>query len=96
MAGEDGRGLTASEAASKALGHAGELITSDPVAVTSVEPVEDGWLIEVEVLEERRIPSSADMLAIYELELDLGGDLLAYRRTKRYVRGQAGTGSEVG
>jgi len=95
MAAEDAPALSASEAASRALAHVGDLITSEPVTVTSVEPSEDGWIVEVEVLEDRRIPSSADMLALYELELDFGGDLLAYRRTKRYMRGRAGTGSGV-
>lgn len=80
---------SASAAAAKALRYVGELITSDPVGVTSVEPAEDGWLVEVEVIEEHRIPSSADMLALYEIELDTGGTLLAYRRTKRYSRGRA-------
>ncbi|NKQ52839.1 gas vesicle protein [Amycolatopsis sp. K13G38] len=85
--------LSAREIAAKALGHVGELITSTPVGVVSVEPVEDGWLVEVEVLEERRIPSSSDLLALYEVELDFDGGLLAYRRTNRYPRGRAGTGN---
>lgn len=84
--------LSASTVAATALEHIGELTTSKPVGVTSVEPVEDGWLVEVEVLEERRIPSSSDLLAVYEMELDFEGALLAYRRTKRYPRGRAGTG----
>ncbi|GHE78259.1 hypothetical protein GCM10017786_04860 [Amycolatopsis deserti] len=92
---EDGA-LSASQAASRALAHVGELISSDPVAVTSVEPTEDGWLIEVEVIEDRRIPSSSDLLALYELELGTDGDLLAYRRTRRYARGRADSGSGVG
>jgi hypothetical protein len=29
------------------------------------------------------------MLALYEIELDGDGELLAYRRTRRYIRGQA-------
>lgn len=87
--------LSAAEAASRGLAHAGELITNDSIAVTSVEPTEDGWVVEVEVLEDRRIPSSSDMLALYELELDPGGELLAYRRVKRYARGRADSGSGV-
>ncbi|HVW44807.1 MAG TPA: gas vesicle protein [Amycolatopsis sp.] len=85
--------LSAPEVAAKALQHIGELTTSKPVGVTSVEPAEDGWLVEVEVLEERRIPSSSDLLALYEMELGTDGDLLAYRRTSRYPRGRAGTGN---
>jgi len=88
--------VSASSAATFALRYVGELITSEPTAVTSVEPVDDdGWLVEVEVVEERRVPSSADMLALYEVELDHDGALLAYRRTKRYARGRAGLGNGV-
>ncbi|MTD54467.1 gas vesicle protein GvpO [Amycolatopsis pithecellobii] len=88
--------LTASEAGAKALQHLGELVSSSPLGVTSVEPAEDGWLVEVEVLEERRIPSSSDILAIYRVELDLDGELLAYRRLSQYARGKAGAGNGNG
>jgi hypothetical protein len=53
-----------------------------------VEPSEDGWVVGVEVVEDRRIPSSTDILAIYQAELDEGGELISYRRIKRYKRGQ--------
>jgi hypothetical protein len=36
-----------------------------------------------------RIPPSADMLARNGIQLDADGNLLAYRRTRRYMRGQA-------
>lgn len=61
-----------------------------PTQMTSLAPTDEGgWLAEVEVVEDRRIPSSADILALYEIELDAEGELLAYRRTRRYMRGQA-------
>ncbi len=41
------------------------------------------------VLEDRRVPSSGDILALYEAELDPDGSLLAYRRARRYSRNQA-------
>jgi len=74
-----------------------ELITElngrDPVAMTSVELTDqDGWIVEFEVVEDRRIPSSSDVLALYEVELDSNGELLALRRTKRYLRGQTHSG----
>ncbi|MEV6898876.1 gas vesicle protein GvpO [Amycolatopsis sp. NPDC051372] len=87
-------GMVASTAAASAVRQLDELITSEPVGVTSVEPLEDGWVVEVEVIEEHRIPSSADILALYEIELDTEGDLLAFRRTRRYARGKSGTGNE--
>jgi len=66
-----------------------ELVGRDPEAVTSVEPTEDGWHIGVEVLETRRIPDTADVMAHYEVQLDKAGKLVGYRRTRRYPRGRA-------
>jgi hypothetical protein len=63
-----------------------ELTGKKSEGVTSLEPAEDGWVVDVEILEERRIPSAADTLAVYQVELDLDGTLLAYRRTARYSR----------
>jgi hypothetical protein len=53
-----------------------------------VEPGEDGWIVSVEVVEDPRIPSSSDILATYETEFDLSGELLSYRRVRRYARGR--------
>ena len=71
----------AAEAVSELTGHAVE-------TVISLEPCDEGWKIGVEVVETRRIPDSADILASYEVQLDAGGDLVSYRRTQRYARGQ--------
>ncbi|KXF85631.1 gas vesicle protein [Rhodococcus ruber Chol-4] len=84
--------LTAGEAAATAIEHLVQLTSKEPQGATSVEPADHGWTVEVEVLEDRRIPSSADMLALYEVEIDLDGHLLAYRRTKRYGRGSSDIG----
>lgn len=65
----------------------------EPVRMTSAVPTDEGgWMVEVETVEEKRIPSSADMLALYEVELDPEGEMLAYRRTRRYMRGQTDCG----
>lgn len=79
--------LSAGEVARIAIEHLSELTTKEVQGATSVEPGDDGWTVEIEVIEDRRIPSSADMLALYEVELDPDGNLLSYRRTKRYGRG---------
>jgi hypothetical protein len=84
--------VSAAEAADVALRHIVELTRRDPVGVTSVEPTEEGWLVEVEVVEAVRIPSSSDMLAAYAVEIDLDGTLLSYRRTRRYPRGRSDSG----
>jgi hypothetical protein len=56
--------------------------------VVSLERTDDGWRIGVEVLETRRIPDTADVLAEYEVDADERGRLVGYRRTRRYARGQ--------
>jgi hypothetical protein len=83
---------TAREAAELARQSIAEMTELQPVQMTSVSPTDDGWLVEVEVLEDRRIPSSSDILAVYEVELDATGELLAYRRIRRYLRSQTGNG----
>lgn len=84
--------LTAGQAGAAAMDQLAELVPKQLLGATSTEPTEAGWLVEVEVVEDRRIPSSADMLALYEVELDLDGNLLAYRRIRRYARGSADIG----
>lgn len=83
---------TAAQVAAQAQEHIAALTSKPVVGVISVEPHDEGWLVQVEVLEDRRVPQSSDMLAVYEAELDEEGDLMAYRRTQRYVRGRADQG----
>ena len=55
-----------------------EITDGEPIRITSAVPTDEGgWVIEVETVEDRRIPSSADMLALYEVELDSDGEMLA-------------------
>jgi hypothetical protein len=64
-----------------------ELTGRDVEGVTALERTDDGWLVEVDVLEVRRIPDTTDVLATYELTLDEDGEIDGYRRLRRYVRG---------
>jgi len=89
-------GLTAAEAAKAAVIAAADLTGKTPVGVTAVEPTEDGWRVEIEVVEESHIPSTSDLMALYELDLDPDGELIAYRRTRRYIRGRADSTNGVG
>ncbi|PTR32364.1 gas vesicle protein GvpO [Rhodococcus sp. OK519] len=86
--------LTAPEAASEAARQIAELTGRTPIGAVSVAPTDEGWSVEVEVLEDRRIPSSSDVMAIYVVVLDLDGMLLSYRRIRQYTRGQSGKGAE--
>jgi hypothetical protein len=83
--------IPAREAVQIASGYLTAITGRQPKQITGIAPSDDqGWIVEVEVVEERRIPSSADMLALYEIELDADdGELLTYRRTRRYMRGHA-------
>jgi hypothetical protein len=63
-----------------------------PEAVSGLQWDGDSWLVTVDVLELERIPSTTDLLATYVVQLDDSGGLLGYKRTKRFVRGQAEEG----
>ena len=69
-----------------------ELTGHLPEMVSSMEPCGDGWMIGVEVVEARRIPDSADVLATYEVRLGEHDELRSYRRVRRYSRGRSGEG----
>ena len=49
-----------------------------------------GVPVGVEVVDTRRIPDTADILAEYLVQVDDGGQLVGYRRTRRYTRGRTG------
>lgn len=87
--------LGAAQVAQAGLRQVTELIGKPAEGVTGVEPGDDGWIVGIEVVEDRRVPSSADILAIYEAELDEGGDLVSYRRLRRYPRGRGDTGGDT-
>ena len=67
-----------------------ELTGKEPEGVVSISKDGDSWMVEVEVLELRRIPNTTDVLASYEVTVDTDGELIGYRRLRRYTRGSAG------
>ena len=59
-------------------------------SVLGVERDEDnGWTVTVEVVELERIPRSTDVLGAYAVQLDSRGELIGYRRRRRYHRSKA-------
>lgn len=84
--------VSAAQAAQEGLRQIVGLTGKDPIGVVSVEPTDDGWRVGVEVVEDRRIPASSDLLSIYEAELDMAGSLIGYQRRRRYQRGKADGG----
>jgi hypothetical protein len=91
---EDLPRLTAAEAGREGLQQITELTGKDAETVTGIKRSRgSGWLVTVEVVEDRRIPSSTDILSTYEAELTGDGELLSYHRVKRYARGRGDDGS---
>jgi hypothetical protein len=87
-----GPALSAPLAARAGLDQIVELTGKQPSGVTSLERTEDGWLVGVEVVEDRRIPSSADILALYIAQISEDGTLEGYHRARRYQRGRGDSG----
>jgi hypothetical protein len=84
----DGAVRTAREAAKAALRQVMELTSKPPESITGVQRTQEGWSVSFEAVEDRRIPSSADILATYEAKIDPDGELTSFRRIKRYIRGR--------
>jgi len=60
--------------------------------VSAVERTDDGWRVEVELVELERVPATTNILATYEVRLDNEGGLIGYRRLRRYFRNAAEEG----
>jgi hypothetical protein len=82
-----GRVTGAAQAAQAAADRLSELVDHVVEGASAVSRSDgDGWRVGVDVIEVRRIPDTTSLLATYEVELDAGGELLAYRRVRRYRR----------
>jgi hypothetical protein len=84
--------LPANQAARTGLRHVAELTGKPTTGVTSLGRTEHGWTVGIEVVEDARIPSSGDILAEYQAEVGAAGELLGYRRIRRYPRGRGDSG----
>jgi hypothetical protein len=83
--------LSGAQLAQRARSELAEITGLEAESVTSLEKAGDGkWKVTVELLELSRIPETDDVLGSYEAELNDGGELLGYRRRRRYARSQAG------
>jgi len=86
-----GSAMNASEAAQAAMRQISQLTAKQPEGIIQVARTEDGWTVGIELVEDQRIPSSSDILATYETTIDADGELLSYRRVRRYARGRGDT-----
>lgn len=82
--------LGATKIAAEAARQLLELTGRASEGVTGLERTDDGWTVQVEVVEVRRIPETTDVLALYDVEVDEDGELLGYQRVRRFIRGTPG------
>ncbi|MBM6589132.1 gas vesicle protein GvpO [Brevibacterium sp. RIT 803] len=76
------------QAVKKAVEQFSALTGRSPESVVGARWVDDHWAVRLEVVESRRVPNTADLLAEYDIQLDGQGELLEYGRQNRYVRGR--------
>lgn len=87
--GEEAEPFDGVDAIRRASALVGELTRKQPEGIVSMEETEaGGWKVGVEVVESHRIPDSADILAVYEIEIDDYLELVGFRRVRRYPRGR--------
>jgi Gas vesicle synthesis protein GvpO len=84
-----GGGLSGRAAVREAREQLGELIGRPVEQVLAMERDEDGWQVTVQVVELERIPNSTDVLGCYRVDVDGEGEVVGYRRLRRYNRSQA-------
>lgn len=91
--GRSGRKMNTAKAARAAMDQLQALTNRDAEGIVGIEKDDDGgWTVTIEVVESRRIPDTADVLAEYSVTVDAEGDLTEYSRLSRYVRGRTTRG----
>jgi hypothetical protein len=80
--------MKASEAGSAAKAELEALTELKAETVSSIQRQGELWEVTVDMIELHMTPNTRDVLAIYAVQLDDGGNLLGYRRMGRYVRSQ--------
>ena len=80
--------ITGIEIARRAKEQLAALTGLKPDTVSAIHKDKEGWHVNVELIELKRIPEATDVLATYETLLCDEGTMLSYERTKRYLRQQ--------
>jgi hypothetical protein len=78
----------ATHLARRAMRTLGELVGCPAEGVTGIRRSDDNWVVIVEVLEVERVPETSDVMASYEVEVDGDGEVVGFRRVRRYTRSQ--------
>lgn len=70
-----------------------QLTGLDPDRVSGLRRDGESWLVTVDMVELKRIPNSTDLLGTYEALVDGQGNLITYKRIRRYRRDEVLTES---
>lgn len=89
MVAEDGDRLSARDLTRTASEAIADLTGYAPEGVSGFQWDGETWLVTVDVCELHRVPNTTDVMGSYVVQLDDGGGLMGYKRTRRYVRGTA-------
>jgi hypothetical protein len=67
-----------------------ELTGLEPETVSGLDRDGDGesWVVTVEALELSRVPNTMDVIGSYQVRLSDDGELLGFRRVRRYHRSE--------
>ena len=63
-----------------------------PVEVTGIAPDDQGWRLQVELLELAKIPPSSDVIAEYEVMVDCEGGLRSFQKMRSRLRSETVSG----
>lgn len=80
--------MRAAKIAERAKEELAHLTGLDVDTISALEKNEEVWHVTVSLVELKRIPEASDLLGSYEILLDDEGELVSYRRTRRYCRGE--------
>jgi hypothetical protein len=65
-----------------------DLVGCPAEGITGVAKDDDRWIVTAEVLELGRVPETTDVMASYDVTVDERGEIVGYRRIRRYLRAQ--------
>jgi hypothetical protein len=72
-----------------------ELTGYETVSVSGLAQIDGGWELAVDVVELRRVPDTASVLATYRVTTDDAGEVASYERLHRYNRGRTAAPGEA-
>ena len=76
------------ELAERAKSQLAEVTGLKPVTVTGTFKDEQGWHIELDMLEMPRIPPATDLLGDYDVLVDEDGNIMKFERKRTRLRGE--------